>query len=283
MAPTERVSERLAHYLAAWKLTNPQPLAQTVTSHVYIVTSGGTQAVLKLLTAVGREEREGALALDYFGGRGAVRIYRYDEHAHLLEYVSGESLLPLVRNGEDERATEIIAGVLAQLHQPRPGRPLPELTPLRVWFRALFAKAERDRHQGVETIFSRAAAVADRLLSEPEPPRVLHGDIHHENIRHSAERGWLAYDPKGLLGERAFDAANTLCNPVGMRALIEDEARLLRNAGILSRALGIEFARLLSFLFAYACLSVAWWLDDGIEPGSTLHIAALAERHITPP
>jgi streptomycin 6-kinase len=27
------------------------------------------------------------------------------------------------------------------------------------------------------------------------------------------ERGWLAIDPKGLLGERTFDYTNIFCNP----------------------------------------------------------------------
>nr|PZN49838.1 MAG: hypothetical protein DIU68_19345 [Chloroflexota bacterium] len=285
MALTERAGmpERLDSYLAAWGLSDPKPLAQTVTSHVYTVSYKGTTAVLKLLTDAGWEERTGARALDYYGGHGAVRIFRYDDHAQLLEYVDGEDLIPLVKRGEDERATEIIANVLNKLHQSQPGVHLPALTPLRKWFRQLFARADRDRQQGVESIFVRAATVAGKLLSESEPPHVLHGDIHHENIRYSARRGWLAFDPKGLLGERAFDAANTLYNPVAMPALIEDEARLLRNAGILSRALGIDFNRLLSFAFVYGCLSAVWWLDDGKEPGSELRIAGIIERHIEYP
>lgn len=42
---------------------------------------------------------------------------------------------------------------------------------------------------------------------------VLHGDVHHGNVLNFGARGWLAIDPRGLVGERAFDHANLLCNP----------------------------------------------------------------------
>jgi streptomycin 6-kinase len=50
------------------------------------------------------------------------------------------------------------------------------------------------------------------MLADPREVRVLHGDIHHRNIRMSG-RGWLSLDPKGLVGERTYDCASSLCNP----------------------------------------------------------------------
>jgi aminoglycoside/hydroxyurea antibiotic resistance kinase len=43
---------------------------------------------------------------------------------------------------------------------------------------------------------------------------VLHGDLHHGNVLDFGLRGWLAIDPKGLLGERGFDFANIFTNPI---------------------------------------------------------------------
>jgi streptomycin 6-kinase len=34
---------------------------------------------------------------------------------------------------------------------------------------------------------------------------VLHGDIHRGNVLDFGHRGWLASDPKGLVGERYCD------------------------------------------------------------------------------
>lgn len=97
---------------------------------------------------------------------------------------------------------------------------------------------------------------------------LLHGDIHHENIRHHKGRGWLAIDPKGLLGERAYDAANTLCNPHSMSELVQNRDRLLRQAGIMAAAMNVNHDRLLSYAFAHACLAACWCIEDGHDPQS---------------
>jgi streptomycin 6-kinase len=260
LAPA-RMSDQLQHYLEAWHLSEPRLLAETPTSHVYTVTSGGEVVVLKLLTEYGWEEQRGALALSHFDGRGAVRIYRSDAHAQLLEYAAGDELVSLVERGDDEGATRIIADVLGQLHGVPQEEPAAGLLSLRDWFRELFRKAESERALGVQSIYVQGADLAARLLDEPLEVRVLHGDVHHRNIRRSA-RGWLAFDPKGLVGERAYDCANTLCNPSrgqpGRDELVHDERRLLTAAAILAEALEIERERVLQFTFAYACLSAGW-------------------------
>jgi streptomycin 6-kinase len=270
----------LNNYLEKWKLSDPQPLAETATSFVYTVTFEGTRVVLKLLKPVGvKDEQNGAISLRYWQGQGAVRLLRDDEQTHLLEYADGEDLAAMVKRGEDEQATRIIASVLQQLHTPR-SEPFPDgLTPLKTRFRSLFAKAEADRQHGSDSLYVRAAPVAQHLLDYPREVSVLHGDIHHENIRMSP-RGWLAFDPKGLVGEKTYDAANTLCNPLNMPELTENEARLLRNADILAQSMGVELSRMLAFTYAYACLSASWSLEDGDDPTDALNIAALIEPHL---
>jgi len=267
----------LSHYVREWDLSDPQPLAKTATSTVYTVTYQDERVVLKLLTPIGiDDEQSGAVALDYWNGSGAVKLLRHGLNAHLLEYAEGENLTTLVERGGDEQSTEIIAEVLNRLHAVQ--SPVPDgLWGLERRFQSLFVRASLHP----DTIFARAAVVARRLLDDPRDVRVLHGDMHHYNVRQST-RGWLAYDPKGVLGERAFDAANTLCNPDGVPDLLRSETRLLRNAEILARGMGVDLGRLLAFTFAYACLSAAWTLE-GVsgDAGLALVVAENAERCIS--
>src|SRR5262245_47908513 len=190
-------ANKLNHYLAVWGLSNPQLLTQTMTSQIYTVTHGAETFVLKLLSPSETEEQRGALSLRYFDGHGAVRLMRYDEGAQLMEYAAGDELVTLVERGEDERATRIIAQVIARLHSVPQDDPPDGLFPLGRWCGALFAKAAADRLSGVESVYVRGAALAERLLAGQRDIRALHGDIQHYNIRQSA-RGWLAFDPKGL-------------------------------------------------------------------------------------
>ena len=273
----------LNYYLAAWHLSNPQLLTQTLTSHIYTVIHRNETVILKLLSAAETKEQMSALALHYFAGRGAVRLLRADEGAHLLEYAAGDALVTLVERGEDATATRIIAHVLQQLHQIPPEAPPARWFGLDRWFAELFNKAAADRHAGIESIYVRAAALTERLLADPRDVRVLHGDIHHYNIRQSA-RGWLAFDPKGfLVGERTYDCANTLCNP-GRPDLVHNETRLLTHAAILADTLAIARLRVLAFTYAYACLNASWWVrrGDGDEHVQwSLKVARIIEPHLT--
>ncbi|MBI1256833.1 MAG: 3'-kinase [Chloroflexi bacterium] len=274
----------LNHYLEVWNLSDPQPLTETATSQLYTVRHEGETVILKLLTEYGWEEQRGGAALGCFGGHGAVRLYRMDEKAQLLEYADGAELVTLVENGDDAGATRIIAAVLNQLHSAQ-STPCDGVFPLEDWFIALFSKAEVDERAGIVSIYIRGARVARRLLADPRDIRVLHGDIHHRNIRQSA-RGWLAFDAKGLIGERTYDCCNTLCNPyLGHPRhddLVHSQQRLLGNAEILAEALGIDLDRLLAFAFAYACLSASWSLSihDADVAQWMLEIAEIVEPHL---
>ena len=277
-------NKKLNYYLDAWNLSNPQLLMQTMTSHIYTVTYDTKTAVLKLLSPSETEEQRGAVALRYFDGRGAVQLLRYDEGAHLLEYAAGDELVTLVERGEDENATRIIAQVIKQLHSVPQDAPGDGLFILDRWFGELFNKAAVDRQTGIESIYVRSASLAERLLADQHEVRVLHGDIHHRNIRQSS-RGWLTFDPKGVVGERTYDCANTLCNPV-MPELVHNETRLLTNAAILADALALDLSRVLAFTYAYACLNASWWLlrigTEGAEDIVQWHlkVAVIIEPHI---
>lgn len=281
-------NKKLNYYLSKWNLSNPQLLTQTMTSHIYTVTHNTETVILKLLSSSETEEQRGAAALRFFDGRGAVRLLRYDESAHLIEYAAGDELVTLVERGEDENATRIIAQMIKQLHSIPQDAPHDGLVSLDRWFGQLFNKAAADRQADIESIYVRSAPLAQRLLADQREVRVLHGDIHHRNIRQSS-RGWLAFDPKGLIGERTYDCANTLCNPP-IPELVHNEARLLNNAAILADMLALDLSRVVAFTYAYACLNASQWslrigMDEIAEEFIQWHlkVAMIIEPHINLP
>lgn len=125
-----------------------------------------------------------------------------------------------------------------------------ELIPLDCWFRELAPAALRRRG-----VLTRAAAAAEELLGEPREVGVLHGDIHHGNVLDFGLRGWLAIDPKGLVGERGFDFANIFCSPDLEIAVAPGRVR--RQVQVVAEAAGLERTRLLKWILAYAGLSAA--------------------------
>lgn len=121
----------------------------------------------------------------------------------------------VVADGKGDEASRILCTVARRLHRPR-ATPPPELVPLSRWF-WFEARTPAARTHG--SLLSSADATAQALLASPRDVVVLHGDIHHGNVLGGGERGWLAIDPKGLLGERTFDFVNILRNPDAVAAL----------------------------------------------------------------
>lgn len=241
-------------------------------SHLLAVTRNGEAAMLKI--AGHEEEARGAAAMEWWGGDGAATVLARQGAALLLERVIGSrSLSAMARSGADQEATTVLCRTAAKLHAPRVGARPPSLVPLDVWFRALEPAASR-----FGGILHRSADAARMLLATAAEPVVLHGDIHHENVLDGGARGWLAIDPKGLLGERGFDYANILCNPDIETA--GAPARLRAGVAIIAREAGLEPSRILNWALAYAGLSASWTLGDGEDASPALEIAEIAAREL---
>jgi streptomycin 6-kinase len=266
------MTELFEGYLARWNLTPDGEPIITRSSRLLPVRRGDVQAMLKI--AVDAEEKRGAALMIWWDGEGAVRVIAHDGNALLLERASGErSLIEMSQNGRDDEASRIICEVAATLHAPK-SNPPPTLITLSQWFRELGPAAAK--YGGV---FAMAAATANELLAEPRDVTVLHGDIHHGNILDAGPRGWLAIDPKGLMGERGFDFANIFCNPA--LEIATTPGRLARQAAVVSEAVGLERVRLLKWILAYAGLSAAWSINDGEDPRLALAVAQLAAAELS--
>ena len=261
---------------AEWELTADGAAFSTSSSDLYPVRWRGRPAMLKIVTHP--DERNGAAALAWFGGQGAVEVLERDGDALLMARAEGAGDLTLmVARGEDDAATRIICSVVQRLHAPRPEPAPAELTPLTRRFRALFRVADAP---GADPHYVQAAAMARRLLAEPLNAVVLHGDIHHENILRDPRGGWVAIDPKGLVGEATFDYCNTLENPIAHKDVVLRPGRLRSQAEVIAEAAGIDLKRLLEFTFAFGALSECWGVEDGNATGFALAVSKIARAEL---
>jgi len=220
------------------------------------------------------EERRGGRVMAWYGGEGAARVLAVDDEAVLLERAQGgRELAAMARGGEDDAATAILCETIGRLHAERPTPP-PPVTPLSEWFAALSPGAAR-----FGGVLERSAGAAAELLAKPQDIRVLHGDAHHENMLDFGPRGWLAIDPKGLIGERGYDYANIVCNPDIETAMAP--GRFERRMEIICEAAGLEMQRQLKWVLAYAGLSASWTLGGGGDAGPALRVAERAAASLT--
>ncbi len=251
-------------HLAHWRLTPDGAPILTPNARLLPVLWRGRRAMLKIATC--EEERVGARVMRWWSGEGAARVFASEGDAILLERAASRSLADLTRGGEDDLATAIACDVVARLHAPEPSPEL-GLARLETRFRRLTDGGARHGD-----LFARAASAAQTLLQRAAEPRVLHGDIHHDNILDFGARGWLAIDPKGVIGDRGFDYANLFCNPGPTGAPSEDfppERLFERRLSIVVERSGLDERRLLQWIAAWCCLSALWLgEDDGDDAGA---------------
>ena len=118
-----------------------------------------------------------------------------------------------------------------------------------------------------ENILSKARSIRDNLLSSTDKEVLLHGDLHHDNIlKHGDE--WLVIDPKGFIGDPAFEPAAYLCNPIP-ELLHEDNAKQIVSDRIklCAEKLEIPEQRIKDWLYVKSVLCWAWSLEDNLDPG----------------
>ena len=258
-----------------WNTSGADLIAETFSSRIWkVLRADGSVAIVKALKPFDdvEDELRGAHFLAWRHGDGAVRLLGRDGRKMLIEYAGKRHLADVLDRQGDTAATEIAAEVIARLHAPG-RRPAPAaLQPLRDRFAALFARAADDRNAGRQSLYVEAAELAGRLLGDQRGVRPLHGDLHHDNLL-SSPRGWLAIDPKGVLGDPAFDAANMFYNPLERDDLCLDPERIAGMAAVFSRGMGIDPRRLLDFAVAYGCLSAAWHAGDGNDRDEARELA----------
>lgn len=260
-----------SEYLKRWELIPDGVPIITHASRLLPVRKQGKPAMLKV--ALEAEEKFGGLLMKWWEGEGAATVLASDADAILLERAEGTtSLVDMASEGQDDEASRIVCNVVAKLHAPR-NSPPPDLIPLTAWFADLGPAASK--HGGV---LSLSAKTARELLGAPREVVVLHGDIHHGNILDFGQRGWLAIDPKRLVGERGFDYANLFCNPDYQTATAP--ARFARRLEVVTMAAGLDRKRLVKWILAWAGLSTAWSINDNWSATVSTRVAELAAAEL---
>jgi len=157
-------------------------------------------------------------------GRGAVRLYERDDErfAMLLERVQTSTLAEV--DDADQVAT--IAGrINHRLAIPAP----PGLPHLQEQADGWEEQLHRDSEELVHALSPRvldAAVATIHELGRVQPDTLIHGDLHARNILRADREPWLAVDPKGYVGDPAYDGGTLLKS----RALTLLEVDDLRSA-----------------------------------------------------
>jgi streptomycin 6-kinase len=271
----ERLPTLLADCERRWNLTLLPAFPNLSFNYVAPVTlADGSPAVLK--AGVPHKELFSEMeALRLYDGRGSVRLLEADSEQGIMileRLQPGTMLTGLADEAHDAQATSIAADVMRGLWRPVTDAETMALFPTTGdWMQGL---QKMRAHFGGGSgpfraaLMDEAEGLAKELLASQAAPVLLHGDLHHDNILASQRGGWLAIDPKGILGEPAYEVGALLRNFWQDRHMLSDLAQITEHRVYqLAEELNLDRARVRGWGVAQAVLSAWWGVEDGGEMG----------------
>jgi streptomycin 6-kinase len=250
----DRLPSIVAEIEELWSVRAGEPFDLSYNYVAPAVREDGTEVVLKLGVPNDHYRRE-VQALHVFSGRGAVRLLKSDTvlGAMMLERINPGTYLGDA--SDKERVTSVAAGVMRRFWQPAPSEhQFPEVSEYEgglEWLQGQLAGT------GLlpRPLVMRAEAMLRELLEGRNEPVVLHGDLHPWNILSAEREPWLAIDPKGVVGDPAYDLGPFIYS---LSLPQEQPARVLaRRLDQFAEELGFERGRIINAVLPRAVLA-AW-------------------------
>ncbi|MER7170253.1 aminoglycoside phosphotransferase family protein [Streptomyces mesophilus] len=155
-----------------------------------------------------------------WGGRGAVRLYARDDeqYAMLLERAHPSTL---AQSADPDEMVVVAGRISRRLAVPAPAGLPRQSERAGQWERRLLVDAE-EFEGALPGRVVRAALATVRELGSVQPEVLIHGDLHPRNILRAEREPWLAVDPKGYVGDPAWDGG-TLLKSMGLVFIAADD------------------------------------------------------------
>ncbi|MGW3035657.1 aminoglycoside phosphotransferase family protein [Streptomyces sp. NPDC001178] len=251
--------ERAERFLDLWRLRLDGPSMHGRCALVLpVLRADGSSAVLKLQDLDDETAGE-PVALRAWNGEGAVRLLESDAETGTLLLERLDPTQRLADLPDSREATLVVARLLARLTSaPAPTglRHLGDITT--VLLERTSAALPRLPRADVRRLLEDCAAAVREVADDPGD-RLLHWDLHVENVLGSDRAPWLAIDPKPLAGDPGFDLFPTLWNRFDA-----EEVRWRFDA--MTDALGLDRDRARAWTLGRVLQNSVWQIEEGRPP-----------------
>ncbi|MEU0095910.1 aminoglycoside phosphotransferase family protein [Kribbella sp. NPDC006257] len=269
----DALPKQVTAYLEQWALKQDgEPLYGAASLVLPVVRQDGTQAMLKL-QSVNEENAGEAQALRVWNGDGVVRVLEDDQETAtiLLERLRPEMLSDVP---DDQEATQRLAELLARLSAVQAP---PQLRKLKEITDAMLAEAPTqipllaDTEQ--QALVRRCAARLADLADEPGD-RLLHWDLHYDNVMAADREPWLVIDPKPLAGDPGFELFPALNNRWDDLTATGDLPKAIRRRfDLMTEVVGVDRERAVGWTLGRILQNVLWDLADGEREVDPIQVA----------
>ena len=260
--------EKLSHY---WSLTHIKPVKNMNWNFVALAIQKNTDLVVLKISFDKQLIQNEYKTLKHFNGHGAIKVLdiNKDDHALLLEQAVPGRLLKEFYPSQINETLHIYGQLVKVLSKTKLAHK--SYTHVSQWCKAIDGITD----QRIDTRYViKAKELKSALLNSAQYEYLCHGDLHLENILQQGSH-WLAIDPKGIIGEMAFEAAAfDLISQEEMQDTSTITTKIIDRVTTLSTVLGLDFHRLLSWIFLRMIISAQWFVEDHGDTGDMLNRAA---------
>ncbi|GAB3959294.1 hypothetical protein GCM10029978_006050 [Actinoallomurus acanthiterrae] len=184
---------------------------------------------------------------------------------------------PLSSIADDTTAVRILAELMARLTSVPAPKDLRRLSDIAAAMLDQVPQAVPALHAPAEQRLVRtcASAVAE-LVGEPGD-RLLHWDLHYDNVLAGEREPWLAIDPEPLAGDPGFELLPALEG----EATGDVVRTALRRFDLLTEVLGLDRKRATGWTLGRVLQNALWDIEDGkatLEPAQVAIAMALLRR-----
>jgi streptomycin 6-kinase len=282
-----------AGFLDRWTLRLDGPARHGMASLVLpVIRVDGTPGALKL-QPVSEENAAAPIGLRAWNGDGVVRLLDHDPDTGTLLLERLDATRPLSSVADDTAALRILAELLARLVAVPAPEGLRHLADIAAAMLDQVPRAVPALRDPAEQRLARTCASAVAELIDEPGDRLLHWDLHYDNILTGQREPWLAIDPEPLAGDPGFDLLPALHNRWDEVVATGDVARaVLRRVDLLTEVLGLDRQRASGWTLGRVLQNALWDIEDGetaLDPAQVaiatalLHRQAITERPISSP
>jgi streptomycin 6-kinase len=250
-------------YLDQWALRlDGEPLCGAASLVLPVVRQDGTGAMLKL-QPINDENAGEALALRTWSTDDVVRVLEDDATTGtiLLERLQPRMLSDLP---DDEEATQILAELLTRLsavQAPPSLRRLEDIAGAMLTEAPALIPLLADPEE--QTLVRRCAARLAELVGEPGD-RLLHWDLHYDNVMAAERAPWLVIDPKPLAGDPCFELFPALNNRWDDFTATGNVPKAIRRRfDLMVEMVGLDRDRAVGWTLGRILQNVLWDLEGG--------------------
>ena len=233
----------------------------------------GEQACVLKLGVPHPEQLTEIESLGLFSSDQVVNVLAWDEpkRALLMERVQpGLTLRSLLDNpDQDTDLVRYAAPLLVSLQVP--AEKTCQLSTYQNWLKTGFSPEVLEQAPKLAEYVDLALRLDRGLTDRWKDVFVLHGDLHHDNILKDSHLGWVAIDPKGVIGPGIYDCGRCIHNflPFAADRGCTSEAvalaagLILRRCQTLSELSRYPTADLIAVGFIDLTLGSCWSVADG--------------------